>query len=439
MFLQISVLLVLGVQLVTGQHYGVDVSFPMHSNQIISEDNPLGDRQALYDNFIQGCMDYYSPKGQACLQVEADRIAMSVRQPQSMVNYTDTGFKKIRAPKELMDLLYNFWEQNKDRKKIENWYTGSTYVNSWESPTYMVSVENSGLRGGGLNLKQKIWDAAKDTIQQWTGQELVPCSMYGIRTYTNGAILAPHVDRLPLVSSAIVNVAQDVDEPWPLEVYGRDGKAYNVTMEPGDMVLYESHSLIHGRPFPLKGRYFANIFIHFEPSGHSNKAFPGHSFEYDVDKLYRESNKSKQAGHENDQLFLPSYIIRGSAEEDNWRLRSPATHQKHLKAPYHPKKGDAHAAAQEGNVAKLREVAKKNKNLLESKDENGWQPIHEGARAGHEEVVKLLVSHGADINSRTNHGIGGTALWIAESQHGSNHPVVRFLQDLDAISIGPEL
>lgn len=28
----------------------------------------------------------------------------------------------------------------------------------------------------------------------------------------------------------------------------------------------ESHSLLHGRPFPLKGRYFANIFIHFEPS-----------------------------------------------------------------------------------------------------------------------------------------------------------------------------
>lgn len=69
-----------------------------------------------------------------------------------------------------------------------------------------------------------------------------------------GAILAPHVDRLPLVSSCIVNVAQDVDEPWPLEVIDREGKAVNVTMEPGDMVLYESHSLIHGRPFPLKGR-----------------------------------------------------------------------------------------------------------------------------------------------------------------------------------------
>jgi len=77
----------------------------------------------------------------------------------------------------------------------------------------MISVEDAQLRGGGNRLKQQIWDAARDTIQEWTGQELTQCSLYGIRVYQDGAILAPHVDRLPLVSSAIVNVAQDLDEP----------------------------------------------------------------------------------------------------------------------------------------------------------------------------------------------------------------------------------
>jgi prolyl 4-hydroxylase len=125
----------------------------------------------------------------------------------------------------------------------------------------MVSVEDNTLRGGGKTLKKQIWNAARDVIQEWTGEELTECSLYGIRIYHEGAVLAPHVDRLPLVSSAIINVAQDVDEPWPLEVYGHDGKATNVTMEPGDMVLYESHSVIHGRPFPLKGRFMANIFV----------------------------------------------------------------------------------------------------------------------------------------------------------------------------------
>jgi prolyl 4-hydroxylase len=169
------------------------------------------------------------------------------------------------------------------------------YVNHWKAPTYMLSVEDTSLPGGGLPLKNAIWDAVKPVIEEWTGMEQAPSSMYGIRAYTEGAVLNPHVDRLPLVSSCIVNVAQEnLEEDWPLEVYDRHDRAVNVTMEPGDvgtsfsvgsligsfllffspllvffvfflLVLYESGTLMHGRPFPLKGKnalYF-NVFIHF--------------------------------------------------------------------------------------------------------------------------------------------------------------------------------
>ena len=78
----------------------------------------------------------------------------------------------------------------------------------------MVSVEDRALRGGGARLKQAIWDAARETLSAWTGQELTQCSLYGVRVYPKGSVLATHVDRLPLVTSAILNVAQDVDEPW---------------------------------------------------------------------------------------------------------------------------------------------------------------------------------------------------------------------------------
>jgi prolyl 4-hydroxylase len=67
----------------------------------------------------------------------------------------------------------------------------------------MVSVEDSALLGGGTVLKQHIWNAARDTIQQWTGQRLAECSLYGIRIYEEGAVLAPHVDRNPLISSGM--------------------------------------------------------------------------------------------------------------------------------------------------------------------------------------------------------------------------------------------
>ena len=222
---------------------------------------PLGDKQTEFEDFMKGCEEYYGAKGRRCWSNEEDRIRMSLRQPRGMYNYTEMGFTKIRAPKAVFDLLKEFWEKNKDQEREEQWPVGNIYVNHWQGPTAMVSVEDTSLEGGGFVLKQHIWNAARDTISEWTGQQLAECSLYGIRVYKEGAVLAPHVDRLPLVSSAIINVDQDVDEPWPLEVIGHDGKAHNVTMVPGDMVLYESHSILHGRPFPLKGRFMANVFM----------------------------------------------------------------------------------------------------------------------------------------------------------------------------------
>jgi prolyl 4-hydroxylase len=223
---------------------------------------PLGNKQKFYDDYVQGCVEYYGKKkGNRCYANERERITMNLRQPKSMVNYTSLGYTKMKAPPEVFELIRNFWERNKHNQKDEDWPIGNTYVNHWDNPSKIVSVEDTSLKGGGSVLKQHIWNAARDTISAWTGQQLAECSLYGIRVYKEGAMLAPHVDRLPLVASAIINVDQDVDEPWPLEVIGHSGHAVNITMEPGDLVLYESHSVIHGRQFPLKGRFMANIFV----------------------------------------------------------------------------------------------------------------------------------------------------------------------------------
>jgi uncharacterized membrane protein YobD (UPF0266 family) len=91
------------------------------------------------------------------------------------------------------------------------------------------------------------------------------------------------------------------------------------------MLLYESHSVIHGmfstnlilishaflsvyqhsfctqgRPFPLKGRYYANIFINFEPTGQ----------------------------HENhNEGLLPPYILEDSEESRLWYQNHPDNKQ----------------------------------------------------------------------------------------------------------------
>ncbi|GAX17188.1 hypothetical protein FisN_10Lh036 [Fistulifera solaris] len=406
--------------LAQGEEYATDCSFPIFSTDFKCGDK-LGDRRTFYEDYIEGCRQYHGPqKAKRCDATEADRIDMNNRQPQSMVNYTSTGFMKIRAPKEVMALLTRHWETNKVNMKEEKWPVGSIYVNYWESKTYMVSVEDTKLRGAGVTLKEKIWDAAKSTIEQWTGMELKPTSMYGIRMYTEGAVLSPHADRLPLVSSCIINVDQDVDEPWPLEVYDRQGNAVNVTMEPGDMVLYESGSLIHGRPFPLKGRFFANIFIHFEPTGRPLYA-TGDEYLDELDD------------------FLPPYLVPGSPETAHWTAQNPhgwkksgpAAPVKQINAP----KG--HFAAAVGDVDRIIELSEKDPLSLHRKDANGWAPIHEAVRSGFTEIVGYLIEHGSPKDTRTGHGNeGASPLNLALMYHGEDHPVVEYLRSIGALDIG---
>lgn len=93
-------------------------------------------------------------------------------------------------------------------------------------------------------------------------------AFYGIREYSRNAVLRNHVDRVDThVFSVILQIGQtDLSREWPLEVIGFDGVRYRITLKPGEMIFYEGHKLIHGRPEPFHGESFANCFVHFKPS-----------------------------------------------------------------------------------------------------------------------------------------------------------------------------
>ncbi|KAL3774624.1 hypothetical protein ACHAWO_001995 [Cyclotella atomus] len=468
LFAAIAVQLVLAESSVDS--YGVDVSFPIFKristnypwlpHNVDPDHNPtpklyqgmpiqpLGDRQSVYNAHLAGCRDFYGKRGgNKCDIYEYDRMLMNQRQPQSMQNYTDVGFLKTRAPQKIIDLATTFWEQNHFNQEIENWPEGNTYINSWVSPTYMLKIEDGRLRGGGYQLRKQLWDEAREAIEDWTGEDLSPTSLYGIRVYREGAVLLPHVDRLPLVASAMINIAQDVDEDWPMEIYDHDGRSRNVTLQPGDMLLFESHSVIHGRPFPLKGRHYAMLFIHFEPTGHSLK----HDIDtsaISVDDQYRQAAKENQGGQSAAYDTLPPYIIRESPEETHWKNQHPEGWQI---PEFNPLKRSTesklHIAAEAGDVEAIKRALEQDGDhhkdgraaVIASRDEEGWQLLHSGASAGHQEVVELLIEHGADLNSRTHGGRGATPLYIAEHNNGGFHPVVRYLKSLGALNLGPDL
>jgi hypothetical protein len=163
--------------------YGVDVSFPMHYNGVSDnypwlphnvdpEHNPtpqkykdmviqpLGDRQKFYEDFLQGCVDKFDSKGKRCVTNERERIAMSLRQPQSMQNYTDIGFKKIKAPPQVFKMIKEFWDANKNSKTLEQWGTGNTY-----SKLHDFHLNNYSK----LHLKHACLFFPAHTLQQTTG------------------------------------------------------------------------------------------------------------------------------------------------------------------------------------------------------------------------------------------------------------------------------
>jgi len=187
----------------------------------------------------------------------------------------------------------------------------------------------------------------------------------------------------------------------------------------------------------LKGRFYANVFIHFEPVGHSLRH--KHSFENpDVEKQYREALAKGQGGHENHD-GLPSYIVEGSEEATRYKRSHRKSWKPSRTTSATTGSTDAHTAAQTGDVQYLEQIAKREKDQLTKQDSNGWAPIHEGARAGHTEVLKVLVKHGVNMNERTNKGKGGSPLYYATSLHGKRHASVQYLQSIGAEYIEPEL
>ena len=181
----------------------------------ITSDNlsPLlgANKQTLYDTFIDGCNeeifqgnDTYKAENSVmeCRNQDQYRRKMNSEQPTSVFNYTQDGYTKIRAPTTLMEVVRDFWNQNREKAEVE-WKQTNVYHNTWDSPPTIVHLNKEEFAGGGPELQKQIWDMVQPVLEEWTGHYLSPVSLYGIRLYHNNSILAPHVDRMPLVTSAI--------------------------------------------------------------------------------------------------------------------------------------------------------------------------------------------------------------------------------------------
>ena len=161
--------------------------------------------------------------------------------------------------------VYAFWEQRKEA----NTFTAEGYagpvMNQYTSPTVMAHLPHKE--------RQILIDYFQKALSEWANlnaSDLTMTSLYGIRRYQRDAVLHLHVDTCSThVLSAIVNVDSELDEgkDWPLQIYSHQGVLHEFGMKPGDVVFYESAKCGHSRRKPLPVNYYANLFIHYKPSG----------------------------------------------------------------------------------------------------------------------------------------------------------------------------
>ena len=168
----------------------------------------------------------------------------------------------------------------------------------------------------------------------------------------------------------------------------------------------------------MKGRYFANIFIHFQP-------------------VPTEEQLNEQA--------LPPYIIKGSKVAQDWESGeydgeipgSPELKNEERKWGQHI----AHDAAGDGDLDELIRIAQSDQSALHTKDENGWEPIHEAVRTGNEDVIVFLKEQGVDLNAATHHG--QSVLDIAIDHWNDEDSYIDWLVSLGATvtkyDLGPDL
>ena len=197
---------------------------------------------------------------------------MEKKQYYKFPHFTQEGIKLLKLPPKIRRKLTDIWLDNRHMRSVENMNDLKDYIKNINDkpPTYVLPLESQDGQ-----LYKDINNFVLDELKKWTEiNNLVHKSTYGIREYTDGAILENHLDRHDThILSAIVNCGSiNMRRPWYLEIQNRVMAPKNIEFKEGyDVILYESSSLVHGRPTPLEGEIFANLFIHYAPSDWNEK------------------------------------------------------------------------------------------------------------------------------------------------------------------------
>jgi hypothetical protein len=173
-------------------------------------------------------------------------------------NLTQFGWGLTRAPDKIVRKLRHSLEQAKPWKEFETETFLAPMGLRYQQVPYFVDT---------LNINVMILQELQGLHEAWVGMKLEPQVGFGLRVYRNQSQLLMHIDnpRTHIVSS-ILHVGSDKD--WPLAIQDYEGNTIQVHLRPGDMLLYESSRILHGRPHVFDGEWYSSLFLHYRPVGY---------------------------------------------------------------------------------------------------------------------------------------------------------------------------
>ena len=164
---------------------------------------------------------------------------------------TEKGFKIVDIPAPVYQLLKEFYDRSK--MVTESYASKDDYI---KEECFLQDI----------NAYPEKVDFIKKTLHEmhevWCGRELKPAVIYGIRSYSKGSTLKEHYDRQDTHHIA-TSITMGKDAPWSLNIQDHDKQWWEVDVEPGQGIMFESGVCIHGRLDKFKGTYFDNIYSHY--------------------------------------------------------------------------------------------------------------------------------------------------------------------------------
>ena len=162
--------------------------------------------------------------------------------------FTELGFQKTEIPEALYETIVKFRQQALENGELVSEsadpgvINGPTVIENKElEQSRQVHIRRTQLLPLDEATKEAIFKTLGPAAEAWSGLRLVPTSIYGIRRYRNMSTLLAHVDQVRThVVSAILNIAQEAEEAWPLYIRDNEGGDHQLVLGPGEMVWYES-------------------------------------------------------------------------------------------------------------------------------------------------------------------------------------------------------